>query len=125
MVSWIDTLRSQNLRVTKSAIQAEATDMYKRANPEEEFSGSRGWLDRFFNRHGFTLRRRTTVGQRLPRELVPKVVSFLVRVRRMIRQHEFPLGSIGNMDETHLWADMVGTQLSSMLVLGPFHSGLL
>ena len=40
-----------------------------------------GWKA-FFKRHGFSLRRRTTVRQRVPRDLVPKVVSFVMNVRR-------------------------------------------
>jgi hypothetical protein len=89
-------------------MQRKAAEIYKSDNPEEEFNASRGWLNRFFSRHGFTLQRHTTVGQRLPAELVLKVVSFLIQIRRMISQHGFPLSQIGNMDETRLWADMPG-----------------
>ena len=59
-------------------------------------------------RHGFSLRRRTTVSQRLPKDLVPKVTMFIMATRRLRHSKDYPLGSIGNMDETPLWLDMPG-----------------
>ena len=42
-----------------------------------DFRASRGWLEKFMKRHGFSLRRRTTVSQRLPKDLVPKVTMYV------------------------------------------------
>ena len=57
-------------------------------------------------RHGFSLRRQTTVSQRLPKDLVPKVTTFIMGTRRLQHSKKYPSGSIGNMDETPLWLDM-------------------
>ena len=73
-----------------------------------DFKASRGWLEKFMKRHCFSLRRRTTVSQRLPKDLVPKVTSFIMGTRRLRHSKKYPLGSIGNMDETPLWLDMPG-----------------
>ena len=54
------------------------------------------------------LRRRTTVSQHLPDQMVNKVSSFVLCVRKLRRQHQYPLSAIGNMDETPLWLDMPG-----------------
>ena len=59
-------------------------------------------------RHDFSLRRKTTVSQRLPRDLVPKVSGFIIATRRLCYKHKYPPGFIGNMDETALWLDMPG-----------------
>ena len=59
-------------------------------------------------RHGFSLRRRTTVSQRLPKDVVPKVTMFIMAIRRLRHSKNYPLGLIGNMDETPLWLDMPG-----------------
>ena len=72
------------------------------------FSANRGWLEGSFKRHVFSLRRRMTVSQRLPRDLVPKVVSFVINVRRHMQRQNYLLSCIGNMDETPLWMDMPG-----------------
>ena len=50
----------------------------------------------------FSLRQRMIVSQRLPKDLVPKVIMATRRLK------DYPLGSIGNMDETPLWLDMSG-----------------
>ena len=39
----------------------------------------------------------------------------------MVRQHRFPLGKIGNMDATPLWADMPGDTTVEHVGLGLFH----
>ena len=43
-----------------------------------DFRASRGWLEKFMKRHGFSLRRRTTVSQRLLKDLVPKVTMIII-----------------------------------------------
>ena len=48
------------------------------------------------------------MSQRLPTDLVPKVISFNIKTRKLCLQHGYPLSSIGNMDETPLWLDMPG-----------------
>ena len=103
LVSWIECLREQNLRVTRSSIQAKALEL----SPQSE-EASRGWLEKFLNRHGFSLRRRTTVSQRLPGDLQPKVISFIMKTRQLRLRKQYPLSMIGNMDETPLWLDMPG-----------------
>ena len=48
------------------------------------------------------------VSQRLPQDLIPKVSSFVLRVRKLRQEHQYPLSVVGNMDETPLWLDMPG-----------------
>ena len=60
------------------------------------------------NRHCLSMRRRTTVSQRLPRDILSKVTMFIMGIRRLRHSNKYPLGSIGNMDETPLWMDMPG-----------------
>ena len=105
LATWITDQRAQHLRVTSSGIQKKALQLHL---GEEEFTTSRGWLEKFFRRYNFSLRRRTTVCQKLPQDYVPKIVTFIIRIRKMREMKQYPLASIGNMDETPLWMDMPG-----------------
>ena len=74
---------------------------------DDEFTASQGWLEKFMKCHDFTLKRRTTAGQKLLQDHVLKISSYLMRVRKMRHIHKYALSSIGNMDETPLWLDML------------------
>ena len=105
LTAWIEDQRSRHLRVTRTTIQKKALNLY---GGDDRFSASRGWLENFLRRNGFSLRRRTTVSQRLPQDLIPKVSSFILHVRKLRLLKNYQLSSIGNMDETPLWLDMPG-----------------
>ena len=76
LMAWIDELRAGHLRITCSEIQRKATEL-ARNEGDTEFIASRGWLQKFFKRHQLSLRRKTSVSQKLPQDLMPKVL-FLV-----------------------------------------------
>jgi len=48
------------------------------------------------------------VGQRLPPQLTDKVVSFIMKARKLRFKHNYELSAIGNMDETPYWMDLAG-----------------
>ena len=56
-------------------------------------------------RTSLSIRRRTTTGQNLPKDFVPKVVDFVQFCKNQRDRYEFPLSCIANMDETPIWAD--------------------
>ena len=107
LLVWIDEMRAENQQVTRSSIQQKALIVRKRGEASN-FTASRGWLEKFFRRHQLSLRRRTTVSQRLPSDLIPKVVDFIMKTRKLRMQNGYPLCGIGNMDENsvvvrHAW----------------------
>ena len=65
-------------------------------------------MEKFFKHNSLSLRCRTTVSQRLPQDLIPKVTNFIMKIRRLRHSKDYPLSYIGNMDETPLWLDMPG-----------------
>ena len=105
LAAWIEDQRSQHLPVTRTAIQMKAKELHQGS---EEFGASRGWLEKFLHRYGFTLRRKTTVSQSLPECYISKVVAFIMKTRKMIHSEHFSPSLIGNMDETPLWLDIPG-----------------
>lgn len=105
--SWIISERENYRRVTRKAIASKATEL---ANNNPDFKASRGWVDKFLHRNDFSIRVRTTSGQRLPEQLASKVSSFVEFCMKMRIRHNFDLSNIGNMDETAVWADMPGNR---------------
>ena len=59
------------------------------------------------NRHSISLRRRTTVSQKLPADIVGQVADYIMRVRRIRLQHVYTAGRMIAMDEVALWFDML------------------
>ena len=91
LYDWIINRRSRNLRVTVKSICEEAVGIFNRLEPDNmgKFQGSRGWFKRFKVRHGLTIRKKTTQTQRTPSDLVPKVVRFLLYVRKVLEETKY------------------------------------
>ena len=76
LLSWIQDLRSQNLRVhvSRKMIRAQA----KEAMTTADFKAIRGWFECFMKWKGLSLHRKTTVCQKTPADCFPKLVSLLL-----------------------------------------------
>ena len=72
----------------------------------DDFTASKGWLDKFMRRHGLSLRRRTTVAQKDPEYLIEKLVAYVLQARRLSKLFSYQPCNIIAMDETAVWADM-------------------
>ena len=114
---WIVDQRRNRLRVSRKMVQRKALDLWNEeptgiSNDAsvQSFEASKGWLDRFLKRYGVTLRKRTTLAQSIPSQVVPKLLDFIVYTRSMIMKHieSEDLSLIGAMDETPIWLDMPG-----------------
>lgn len=83
-----------------------------KSNPDtsKDFKATRGWCNRFMNRKGLVLRRRTKIAQKLPCDLESKITSFQRYIIQIRRNHNFPLTCIGNMDETPMNFDMISNR---------------
>ena len=67
-------------------------------------------------RWNFTILQKTTVGQALPANFIPKVANFIKFCAQQRLDHSFQPNAIGNMDETAIWLDMPG--LTTVDVIG-------
>ena len=60
---------------------------------------SPGWVDKFMARHGLSLRRKTTVAQKDPEQLIDKLVGYVLHIRRFCMKYNYLPSSIIAMDE--------------------------
>ena len=74
---------------------------------DENFEASNRWFFKFMKRHYFSLRRKTSVAQKDPDLLIAKIVSYILRIRRLRIKYSNQPANIIAFDETPVWADMV------------------
>ena len=95
--------------VRKAKLLAEK-DIYREMYPDVSTSKfSRKWVDAFMSRFSLSTRRRTTVAQNLPEDLVEKQQQFLSFILFRRREHNYPLKYIANLDETSVTFDLPST----------------
>ena len=102
LFEWIVDLHSCHLHVSRQTIRMQA----KTLSTDDDFKASRGWLGRFMKRYALSLRRKTTVSQAVPSDVIPKLVSFVLRLWSLQVRHKYPTSSIFAMDEIACWTDM-------------------
>ena len=77
---------------------------------QQDFKASNDWVVRFMNRrgwgHGLTLRKRTSLAQHDPGNLIDRVISFILNVRRKFHTKQYAMANVIAMDETPIWLDM-------------------
>ena len=73
----------------------------------DTFTASRGWLEKFMSRNGLSLRRKTTVGQHDPAQLIDRLISNVLHVRRLLKTFHYTPSHIIGMDETSVWNYMI------------------
>ena len=110
LVEWVREQRLEYHQVTTKMVQEKAQSIQEESG-NSNFIASRGWLCRFFKRNNLSLRRRTTTGQKLPKDLMPKIQTFLLGIRNKVRELHINLKNIGGMDETPVFIDMPGNTI--------------
>lgn len=107
LCAFVNLLRSKANPVTAEVLQVKARELARdKGVPRGSFKASRGWIERFMRRKNFSLRRRTTISQKLPADYEHKLVEFQRHVIKLRKQKEYPFGQIGNADETPVYFDM-------------------
>ena len=105
LVTWVLQLLDVHIPVSVLALQEKAKKVIRPHSPS--FGASRGWVEKFFARHRLSLQNRTSVSQKLPRQLERVLTKFYEDAGRFMRIGKYPRSLVGNMDETPAFFDMV------------------
>jgi transposase-like protein len=107
VLQWIRQRREAKQRVTRTMVMIEAKTLHaSRLHGDVQLQASAGWLGRFMVRHGITMRRRTTLAQRVPANLADKVTSYITQIRHLRTTYKYSARCLAAMDETGLQLDM-------------------
>jgi transposase len=112
LVEWVRERRNNQQAVSRQMIQVKAKAFAREQEwqtiyPDiQDFTFSHKWLDGWMVRNNLSNRRRTTVAQHLPDNLIEKQQEFLAFIMYRRIQHDYPIGLIGNMDETPMTFDL-------------------
>jgi hypothetical protein len=108
LLQWIRQLRDGRQRVTRKMLMKEAARRYRVLYQDGSFHCQRGLAKTLLQRKTISLRRRTAVSQRLPRELALRISNHLRTVRNLRKARNYSADQIAAVDETGLWVDMPG-----------------
>lgn len=107
LAEFIQERRDRGHAVSTEMAQMEALRLAKvQGIPFNQFRASRGWFHRFMKRQGFSIRRRTTLCQRLPDAYEEKLLSFQRYVIDLRKRHDYLYSQIGNADQTPVYFEM-------------------
>jgi len=105
LADWVRKERLKKNPVSRKMLRLQAYRLQEDTDKKLVITDS--WLDRFMNRHEFSLRRKTTVCQKDPVQFIPKIVDFILYVRKIRRDNDYTLSEIYACDETPIWLDFV------------------
>ncbi len=115
LYAWIIEQRKQGLAVTYTTVKITMFDILKEpemtalyGNSTENFKASFRWLTLFMKRYKLSLRRRTKISQKLPKQTEELLEQFQQFVTHLRIRKSFEFSNIFNMDETPVWFDMAG-----------------
>ena len=105
ILSWLLEFRDLYVPVSILTLQEKAKRVVRPHNPT--FNASRVWVEKLFARHRLSLISRTSVSQKLPKQLEGSITKFYEDAGRYMRIGKYPRSLVANMDETPAFFDMI------------------
>ena len=113
LLEWITLQRSKNLRVSRKPIQRKARIYAEEKGASkgqmDDFCACEGWLEKFMSRNGLWPHCRTIQTQKMPDQIIDKVILFILYVRQLKRRNNYDLNIVIAMDETAVWDEMISS----------------
>ena len=79
-------------------------------HPNTQFKASAYWCYRFMKRNKLSIRRRTTMAQRMPHDYDDKLLEYQRYIIRLHERHGYSLNSTANADQTPITFDLPSSQ---------------
>lgn len=115
LYDWIIDQRKAGLAVNYAIIRVKMLEIMREpdiialyGDLTNSFRLSNRWLYAFMKRRKLSLRRRTKIGQKLPKQTEELLENFHRFVIRLRIEKSYEMCNIFNMDETPVWFDMAG-----------------
>ncbi|KAG0432516.1 hypothetical protein HPB47_020777 [Ixodes persulcatus] len=109
---WVQEQQDKSLSVSYEDIEGKARAVANEIDIDRsDFKISKKWVANFMKRPDLSLRKRTTICQRLPDACREKLSSFHRYVADWRTKNEFMLGQIGNADQTPVCLDMPSSRI--------------
>ena len=105
ILSWLLEIRDLHVPASILTLQEKAKRVVRPHNPT--FNARRGWVEKFFARHRLSLLSRTSVSQKLPKQLEGSITKFYEDAGRYMRIGKYHRSLVANMDETPAFFDMI------------------
>ena len=101
---WVCDRRDAGIGVSSTEIRLRAMQIFKTKfeTKNVSFKASLCWCYRFMKRHHLSVRRRTTIAQRLPDDYTDKLTKFQNFVITLRKKYQIDPSRIGNADQTPL-----------------------
>lgn len=104
VLTFFTELRNKGLPVSRKAMMLKAKQIAN--NNEISFKASRGWCEKFMKRENLSIRRRTTVCQKMPEDYAEQIAEYQSYVKALHKTNKYEVSQIGNADETPIFFDM-------------------
>jgi len=116
---WMKEERAANKCLDSASVQRKASQIYDVVHPvnptegfisdcnkeRKPFKASRGWLSNFLMRNRFCLRRVSTSGRDLPKDVHDQIFDFFTWISALFEMQNITKEQIINMDETAVYLD--------------------
>ena len=106
VLAWVKERRMAGIGVSTKDIRLKALQIAKEIGILGSFKASVGWTRRFMKRNYLSVRRRTHMAQKLPKDFEEKVIQFQRFIIGKRRNNNYELSQIGNADQTPLTFDI-------------------
>ena len=110
LVEYVHERRFSGSSISTVEVRLKAFELVKEMYPGSIFKASARWCQLFMKRNDISIRRRTSIAQRLPDDVENKLLDYQKYIINLRKRHEYPISCIANGDQTPLSFDMPSFQ---------------
>ena len=106
LVDIIAARRASGCAISTVEVRIIASQIMKKKDPHTNFKASACWCYKFMLRHHLSIRKRTSIAQRMPDDFEHKLLAYQKYVIKLRKKNNYSLRNIANADQTPLHFDL-------------------